>query len=70
MNDREAAERAYTLGIEAIRKARKQRAPHRVRYTAAVYAARGELFILDDIRQASVLALLRFHAFDLRLDRN
>jgi hypothetical protein len=58
---REAAERAYARGLEAIRGTLKSATP-RERYRAALLRASVELAMCDDDRAESVRALLRIHA--------
>jgi hypothetical protein len=57
-----AAERAYALGLEAIRQARRLHLPPRLRLLQALERARPELLKCSESRADAVRGLLRSHA--------
>lgn len=61
----EHAERAYTLGANAIREARCVSASPRYQYRAALERAHRHLARLSDARAQEVRELLRFLAFEV-----
>lgn len=61
-----AAERAYALGLEAIREARKLGLPPRLRLRQALERARTELMKCSEQRADAIRGLLRSHALQGR----
>jgi hypothetical protein len=61
-----AAERAYALGLAAIREARKLGLPPRLRLRQALERARPELTKCSEQRADTIRGLLRSHAFQGR----
>lgn len=57
-----AAERAYALGLEAIRQARKLGLPPRLRLMKALERARPQLMQCSESRADAIRGLLRSHA--------